>query len=190
MGDLSLFHLEQGCVFEGFPYILVVFTKVFHAFRLAFRASVVGPRNRVGLRISHAGIFMHAHSGHDWRSPGNSSLGILAAPRFCSVCNLVAMDWRTTTDHDFRPSSNSYRGCDLAVGLPDAWQFDCTPGCSFMSVIEIRTNRYFHFGWSVRTFCPCLSSRFAFWHTFSRMAIRVGNHHCNCSLAILRMLID
>ena len=135
MGDLSLFHLEQGCVIEGFPYILAIFTKVFYVFRLAFCPSVVDPCNRAGLRLCDAGIFMHAHSGHNWGGPGNSSMGILATVRFRSVCNWVAMDRRTTTDHGFRPCSNSYRGWDLVVDLPYAWQMDNTHGSSVIAVI-------------------------------------------------------
>ena len=68
---MSLFQVGQGSVFEGFPNILAVFTKVFYAFRLAFRRSVVDPSDRVGLRFGDVGVPMHAAVRLDWGGDGD-----------------------------------------------------------------------------------------------------------------------
>ena len=101
MDVLSLFQGGQGSVFEGFPNILAVFTKVFYAFRLAFRHSAVDPSDRVGLRFGDVGVLVHAVVRLDRGGDRNFEVGILAAPRFGYVGHLVAVDGRVTTDHDF-----------------------------------------------------------------------------------------
>ena len=83
-----------------------------------------------------------------------------------------------------------YRGCDLDFGLPDAWKIHCTHGSRIMSAIEIRTNWYFHFDWTVSTFYHCLFLRIAFWYTSSRMDFHFRNRHRSCHLANMCGPID
>ena len=77
-----------------FSNTLVDFTKVFHAIRLSFCNSIVGPCDRVGHRFRVFGCFVYAVGGRGRASSGGTEMGILAPARFGAVCYLVAVDRR------------------------------------------------------------------------------------------------